>query len=104
MGCAAGRLHIIFQPVPCRYHEGTSQSAGYVAGAAALLLAAYQTAGFNITGMAVTIKANLLDSVLQLASLANTSVSGDKIAVRSESLESVHQLTEAGRQRRSSHA
>ena len=31
-------------------HEGTSQSAGFVAGAAALLLAAYRTAGINATG------------------------------------------------------
>ena len=85
VSCAAGGVHIIFQLMLCRYHEGTSQAAGYVAGAAALLLAAYQTAGFNITGMAVTIKAILLDSVLQLASLANTSVSGDIIAARSTS-------------------
>ena len=31
-------------------HEGTSQSAGFVAGAAALLLAAYRGAGINATG------------------------------------------------------
>ena len=31
-------------------HEGTSQSAGFVAGAAALLLAAYRAAGINATG------------------------------------------------------
>ncbi len=31
-------------------HEGTSQSAGYVAGAAALLLAAHRAAGHNASG------------------------------------------------------
>ena len=31
-------------------HEGTSQSAGFVAGAAALLLAAHRAAGVNATG------------------------------------------------------
>jgi hypothetical protein len=31
-------------------HEGTSQSAGFVAGAAALLLAAYRQAGYNASG------------------------------------------------------
>ena len=60
----------------CRYHDGTSQSAGYVA--AALLLAAYQQAGFNISGpgMASTIKYNLVASASRQPSLANSTLSG----------------------------
>eukprot|EP00884_Botryococcus_braunii_P020822 jgi/Botrbrau1/7423/Bobra.0112s0022.1 len=50
---AAPGSHILSTVLKGQYgeHDGTSQSAGYVAGAAALLLAAYRQAGFtNATG------------------------------------------------------
>lgn len=59
------------------YHDGTSQSAAFVAGAAALLLAAYQEAGFNVTGLAVTVKHAIIDgAAFPDPSLANCSISG----------------------------
>lgn len=53
---AAPGSHILSTILKGQYgeHDGTSQSAGYVAGAAALLLAAYRQAGFtNATGAQV---------------------------------------------------
>jgi hypothetical protein len=53
---AAPGTHILSTTLKGGYgeHDGTSQSAGYVAGAAALLLAAYRQAGFkNATGAQV---------------------------------------------------
>ncbi len=56
-------------------HEGTSQSAGYVAGGAALLLAAYRAAGFpNMTGALV--KDALMAGVVQTDELASKCESG----------------------------
>ncbi|KAK9839437.1 hypothetical protein WJX81_001957 [Elliptochloris bilobata] len=56
-------------------HEGTSQSAGYVAGGAALLLAAYRAAGFaNMTGLLV--KDALMAGVVQTDDLAGKCESG----------------------------
>ncbi len=56
-------------------HEGTSQSAGYVAGGAALLLAAYRAAGFaNMTGALV--KDALMAGVVQTDELVGKCESG----------------------------
>ena len=57
-------------------HEGTSQSAGYVAGGAALLLAAYRAAGFpNMTGALV--RDALMSGVVQTDNLADKCQSGE---------------------------
>lgn len=48
-------------------HEGTSQSAGFVAGAAALLLAAHRAAGHNASG--ADMKDPLMRGVLRSSSL-----------------------------------
>ena len=57
-------------------HEGTSQSAGYVAGGAALLLAAYRAAGFpNMTGALV--RDALMSGVVQTDDLADKCQSGE---------------------------
>ena len=45
------------------------QAAGYVAGAAALLLSAYQQAGFDVVGTASTVKQALLQGSDSLPSL-----------------------------------
>lgn len=53
---AAPGTHILSTVLKGEYgeHDGTSQSAGYIAGAAALLLAAHRQAGFeNATGAQV---------------------------------------------------
>lgn len=56
-------------------HEGTSQSAGFVAGAAALLLAAYRQAGYNVTG--AMMKDPLMRGVLPSAQLATKCKAGE---------------------------
>lgn len=50
-------------------HEGTSQSAGFVAGAAALLLAAHKAAGHNASG--ADMRDPLMRGVLPSAALTN---------------------------------
>ena len=50
-------------------HEGTSQSAGFVAGAAALLLAAHRAAGHNASG--ADMRDPLMRGVLPSAALTN---------------------------------
>lgn len=55
-------------------HEGTSQSAGFVAGAAALLLAANRAAGYNVTG--AQMKDFLMRGVLRTPSLDQKCKSG----------------------------
>ena len=55
-------------------HEGTSQSAGYVAGAAALLLAAHRAAGVNATG--AQMKSLLINGAAPSAQLASRCKSG----------------------------
>ena len=63
-------------PVAVQYgmHEGTSQSAGFVAGAAALLLAAYRAAGINATG--AMMKSPIMSGAESLAQLKNRCKSG----------------------------
>lgn len=58
------------------YHDGTSQAAGFVAGAAALVLAAFQQVGYNMSGSAVMAKAILLESAAPRASLKGRCSSG----------------------------
>lgn len=55
-------------------HEGTSQSAGFVAGAAALLLAAYRTAGINATG--AMMKSPIMSGAQPLTQLKNRCKAG----------------------------
>jgi hypothetical protein len=55
-------------------HEGTSQSAGFVAGAAALLLAAHRAAGANVTGAAM--KALIMTGVAPASQLTSRCKSG----------------------------
>ena len=55
-------------------HEGTSQSAGYVAGAAALLLAAHWAAGVNASG--ASMKGPIVNGAAPLAQLHSRCKSG----------------------------
>lgn len=58
------------------FHDGTSQAAGYAAGAAALVLAAYQEAGYNITSFAVVVKSTLLNGASPKSNLKGKCLSG----------------------------
>ncbi|KAK9811124.1 hypothetical protein WJX73_004542 [Symbiochloris irregularis] len=58
------------------YHDGTSQAAAYVAGAAALAMAAYEQAGVNVSFGAAAIKAAILSGAARTPALADTCTSG----------------------------
>ncbi|BDA48744.1 probable halolysin at N-terminal half [Coccomyxa sp. Obi] len=60
-------------------HEGTSQSAGFVAGAAALLLAAHKAAGTNASG--ADMKDPLMRGVLPSAALTNKCGAGGMLNI-----------------------
>lgn len=60
-------------------HEGTSQSAGFVAGAAALLLAAHRAAGLT-TATGAQMKALLMQGAQQTPGLFNRTQSGARAA------------------------
>ena len=67
-------------------HEGTSQSAGFVAGAAALLLAAYRTAGINATG--AMMKSPIMSGAQPLTQLKNRCKAGEGLSLYAAGLTS----------------
>ncbi|KAK9846364.1 hypothetical protein WJX81_002431 [Elliptochloris bilobata] len=86
----AGRVHLaapgseILSTVPnARYYvlSGTSMAAPQVAGAAALLLAAYAAGGANVTGRGLEVKALLLATVQPVPGMAHKVASGGRLDV-----------------------
>ncbi|KAK9815769.1 hypothetical protein WJX72_009202 [[Myrmecia] bisecta] len=66
------------------WHTGTSQSAGFAAGAAALLLAAYQQAGFDISNCGAAVKAVMMGAgTTSQPGLADTCVTGGMLDLSS---------------------
>ena len=73
-------LDELYVDVQYGMHEGTSQSAGFVAGAAALLLAAYRTAGINATG--AMMKSPIMNGAQPLTQLKSRCKAGAGLPLR----------------------
>lgn len=70
-------------------HEGTSQSAGFVAGAAALLLAAHRAAGVNASG--AMMKGPMMQGAAPLTQLDSRCKAGKGLVLaQSSSLHTEH--------------